>query len=73
MQTMQTVVAVDGSVRSVRVGSSSRPGVVHKVVLSCSCEGFQYVGHCRHLGEAAVVLCEDTRAARLRTRVRLSR
>lgn len=73
MQTVQTVVAVDGAVRSVRIGSASRPGVVHKVVLSCSCEGFQYAGHCYHLGEAALIVRDDSRAARLRTRIRLGR
>lgn len=71
MQTMQTVVAVPGSVRSIRVGSASRPGVVHQVVLTCSCEGFQFGGYCRHLEEAAEIAREDARAARLRTRIRL--
>lgn len=67
----QTIVAVPGSVRSVRVASASRPGVVHQVVLTCTCEGFQFGGYCRHLGEASEVLRDDTRAQRLRTRYRL--
>ncbi len=67
----QTVVAVPGAVRSVRVGSASRPGLVHQVVLTCTCEGFQFGGHCRHLTEAAEILRDDTRAQRLRTRARL--
>ena len=68
---MQTVVTVPGSVRSVRVASASRPGVVHQVVLTCTCEGFQFNGFCRHLYEAASILTDDSRAQRLRTRQRL--
>lgn len=73
MNTVKTTVEIDGKVSEVRVASATRPKLTHKVVLSCSCEGFQFNGFCYHLVSAAGVLREDRRAQALRTRARLGR
>ena len=71
--TVQTTVTFDGSVRTVKMPSASRPDVNHTVLLACSCEGFQFNGYCYHLSDASIVLREDGRNQRTRTRVRLKR
>jgi hypothetical protein len=53
MEVVETTIKVDGPVRVVRVQSESRPNLSHKVTLACTCEGFRYAGHCRHLELAA--------------------
>jgi hypothetical protein len=74
MQTVKTLVEVDGKVHQVRIPSASREGLVHKVVLSCTCEGFQLGGgFCYHLTEAAKVLRDDSRFLAIRTRARVGR
>lgn len=71
--TVQTTVTFDGSVRTVRLPSASRPDVNHTVLLACSCEGFQFNGYCYHLADAAIVVREDGRAQGARVRARLKR
>jgi hypothetical protein len=71
MEKLQTVVAVDGDVRIVTVASASRLKLKHKVLLSCTCEGFRYGGYCRHLTEAACIVRTDAVAQRERTKQRL--
>lgn len=73
METIKTLVAVDGKVNTVRIPSATRRGLVHKIVLSCTCEGFQFGGFCYHLGSAAEVMREDARAQAARTRARMGR
>lgn len=73
MQKLQTVISFDGDVRGVRIPSASRKGVTHKVLLACTCEGFQLGGFCYHLGAAADVVHNDVRAQALRTRQRVGR
>jgi|WetSurSiteA1Bulk_404760.scaffolds.fasta_scaffold315490_2 hypothetical protein len=73
METLKTVVAVDGKVAGVRIPSGSRPGLTHKVLLSCTCEGFQFGGFCYHLAQAASIVREDARAQAARTRARVAR
>lgn len=71
METVKTVVAIDGPVHTVRVPSSTRKGLAHKVILACTCEGFKFTGRCWHLSEAVNVNREDTRAQQVRTQARL--
>ena len=71
METIKTLVSVDGKVSGVRIPSATRKNLTHKVILSCTCEGFQFGGFCYHLAEAATILREDARAQALRTRVRM--
>jgi hypothetical protein len=73
METLKTTVEIEGKVTQVRMPSMSRPGVVHKVVLSCTCEGFTFNGYCHHLTEAVIVAREDARYLRARTRIRVGR
>lgn len=73
METLKTMVVIDGKVSQVRIPSATRKNVVHKVVLSCTCEGFQYNGFCYHLQSAGMVLREDSRQQALRNRIRIGR
>ena len=73
MEVLKTIVAIDGRVSSVTVPSQSRADVKHKVTLSCTCEGFQYVGYCYHIKEAADVLKADLTNLRERTKQRCVR
>lgn len=70
MKTVKTLVEFDGAVRSVRVPSASRKKVTHKILLACTCEGFQFTGRCYHLDVAVKLNQADARAhdARLRER-----
>lgn len=71
METVKTLVEFDGAVRGVTVPSASRKKVTHKVLLACTCEGFQYTGHCYHLSKAAAIVSDDARAQAARTRARI--
>jgi hypothetical protein len=74
MNTVKTLVEVDGKVHQVRVPSASRRDLTHKVVLSCTCEGFQLGGgYCYHLAQAAQVLRDDARFLAARNRSRIGR
>lgn len=73
MEKLQTVVSFDGDVRGVRVPSATRKGVTHKVLLACTCEGFQMGGFCYHLNVASEVIHNDVRAQAARTRQRMGR
>ena len=73
MEKIQTVVSFDGDVRGVRIPSATRRGLVHKVLLACTCEGFQLGGFCYHLNTAADVIHSDVRAQALRTRQRVGK
>jgi hypothetical protein len=64
------LVQFDGSVRGVTIPSATRK-INHKVLLACTCEGFQYAGHCYHLADAAAIVREDARAQAARTRARV--
>jgi hypothetical protein len=64
MEVVETTVKVNGPVRVTRVQSGSDPKVVHRVMMNCSCKGFTYAGHCRHLELAAANLRHTARLTR---------
>jgi hypothetical protein len=66
MEVMETTVKVAGPVRVARIESASEPGTTHKVVVSCDCKGFRYVGHCRHVALAGDDLRDSVRWGRAR-------
>jgi hypothetical protein len=73
VEKIQTVVSFDGEVCMVSMPSASRRGLNHKVLLACTCEGFQRGGFCYHLSAAADVIHGDVRAQALRTRQRMGK
>lgn len=73
MKVVKSLIEIDGKASCVTVPSASRPEVKHKVVVSCSCEGFQFVGYCYHIKEAADVLKADLTVLRERTKQRCVR
>jgi hypothetical protein len=64
MEVVETTVKVDGPIRVARIPSTSEPGVRHRVIVACSCKGFRFAGHCRHLSLAAVDVRETARLMR---------
>jgi len=58
-QTLETVIVVDGPVRSVTLPSQSDPSRKHQVTYACDCEGFAFAGYCYHLTVGAETLKQE--------------
>ena len=72
MQILKSLLEVDGKVSQVRVRSHSDASLIHTVLMSCSCDGFQLGGYCYHVPVAHQILREDVIAGKARTRHRLT-